>query len=208
MSNMAHDSESTRIRLFSGELNEMAFKEVENRLHAGADVSALIFGREVSDLAVQLASSGAQVVVEACPQNHRGLRVVPFTLAKLPDSGALPEAPFDVIVSQLVLHPLPYEQAYQALCKLMSLLKIGGKLYLSTYGLHSMIGDQYPDSGKRVEDRFAELPAGLADLYDLHGPLCLYSERNLFTLLFQVGASILQSATGALGNVRAVVVRI
>lgn len=211
MSNMAQDSESARIRLFSGELDEMARKEVEKRRRLGNEVSALVFGRDVGDLALRLAAAGARVVVDTSAGNlpsRPGLRSLPVSLAALPGASMLPEAPFDVVVGQLALHALPYEQAHTALCQLMPLLKIGGKLYLSAYGLHSMLGDYYPDSGKFVEERFAELPPALASLYDLPGPVCLYSERNLITLLFKVGAPVLQSATGALGNIRAVAVRI
>lgn len=211
MSNMAQDSESARIRLFAGELEEMARKEIEKRRRLGNEASALVFGREVGALAVRLADAGARVVVDATAENPPArprLRSLPFSLATLPTASALPEAPFDIIVGQLALHAMPYEQARQALCQLVALLKIGGKLYLSAYGLHSMLGDHYPDSGKLVEERFAELPASLASLYDLRGPVCLYSERNLITLLFQVGTPVLQSATGALGNIRAVAVRI
>ena len=211
MSNMAQDSESVKIRLFSGELDEMAYREVKKRRRLGNEVSALVFGRDVGELAVRLAESGARVIVDTTVEKQSspaGLRRLPFSLAALPEASALPEAPFDVIVGQLALHPLPYEQAHNALCRLIQLLKIGGKLHLSAYGLHSMLGDYYPDSGKLVEERFSELPASLAGLYDLHGSVCLYSERNLFTLLFKVGASVLQSATGTHGNVRAVAVRI
>jgi hypothetical protein len=211
MSNMAQDSESTRVGLFAGELEEMARKEVESRRRLGNDVSALVFGRDVGKLAIRLAEYGAQVVIAATAQKtppHPGLRAIPFSAGALPEAGTLPEAPFDVIVAQFALHSIPYEQARQALCRLAKMLKIGGKLYISTYGLHSMLGDHYPDSGKLVEERFAELPAALAALYDLQGSVCLYSERNLITLLFQVGTPVLQSATGAIGNIRAVAVRI
>ena len=56
MSNMAQDSESERIRLFSGELDEMVGKEVAKRQRLGNDVSAMVFGRDVGDLARQLAA--------------------------------------------------------------------------------------------------------------------------------------------------------
>ena len=238
MSNMAQDSETAKIRLFAGELEDLARKEVDKRLRLcnemsglvfgsnmgqlasrladtrrrlNGEVSALVFGHDVGQLAARLADQGAQVVVDATDKKtpaRAGLRTLPFSLDSLPGPDALPEAPFDIIFGQLVLHTQPYARALEAVSKLTHMLKIGGKLYLSAYGLHSMLGDHYPDSGKLVEERFAELPATLADLYNLHGPVCLYSERNLITLLFKVGAPVLQSATGALGNIRAVAVRI
>lgn len=211
MSNMAQDSESARIRLFAGELEDMARKEVEKRCRLGNAVSALVFGRDVGQLAVRLAECGSQVVVDADSGKlpaRTGLRSLPVSLAALPAAGVLTEAPFDIVIGQLALHSIPYEQACKALCQLTQMLKIGGKLYLSAYGLHSMLGDHYPDSEKLVEERFARLPDSLASLFDLHGPVCLYSERNLITLLFKVGTPVLQSATGALGNIRAIAVRI
>ena len=158
-----------------------------------------------------MASAGARVVVDSAAgelPGRPGLRAAPLPLAPLPDVASFPEAPFDLIVGQLALHPLRYEEARKAVRQLLLTLKIGGKIYLSAYGLHSTLGDHYPDSGKLIEERHAALPPALAASYGLPGPLCLYSERNLITLLFGVGASVLQSATGTLGNVRAVAVRV
>jgi len=210
MSNLAEQADPGHIGLFIGQLDDLAARTVEKRRRLGNEVSALLFGRGVGETARRMAAAGARVVVAETPSGTlaSGLRAQPFTLATLPDPGELPEAPFDVVVGQLALHALPYEQARRAVRRLLMLLKIGGKLYLSAYGLHSTLGDHYPDSGKLIEHRFSELPPPLADTYDLHGPVCLYSERNLITLLFEVGASVLQSATGPLGNVRAVAVRV
>jgi hypothetical protein len=208
MSNMSQDTDAGRIRLFTGELDEMACKEAAKRLRLEGHVSALIFGRDIGELAIRMAKTGTRVVVDATvehPPAMPGLRAIP--LSKLAVD-ALPEAPFDVIVGQLALHSLPYAQARDTLDQLRQLLKIGGKLYLSAYGVRSTLGDFYPDNGKLVQDRFAELPASLAGVYDLYGPICLYSERDLITLLFEVGVPVLQSATSGQGNVRAIAVRI
>ena len=208
MSGISKGMDAARVRLFTGELDEMACKEAAKRLHLNNEVSALVFGRDISELATRLAKNHIKVVIDTVQEpvlTLPGLRAM--SLAQLA-TDTLPEAPFDLVVGQLALHSLPYAEARNVLCQLRRLLKIGGKLYLSAYGKHSTLGDYYPDNGKRVQDRFAELPSALAKLYDLHGPICLYSERDLITLLFEVGAPVLQSATSGQGNVRVVAVRI
>jgi hypothetical protein len=208
MSNMSQDTDAARSRLFTSELDEIAYKEAAKRLRLDNNVSALLFGRDIVELAVRMAKVGVKVVVDAAVENPPvvpGLRAMPLSQIKV---DALPEAPFDLIVGQLALHSLPYAQALDVLLQLRRLLKIGGKLFLSAYGVRSTLGDFYPDSGKRVQDRFAELPTALADLYNLHGPICLYSERDLITLLFETGAPVVHSATSGQGNVRAIAVRI
>ena len=44
--------------------------------------------------------------------------------------------------------------------------------------------------------------------YDITGQVCLYSERNLFMLLLNAGASVLRTMTTTHGNVKAVAVRV
>lgn len=196
---------------FYGELSEKLLREAEQRLRSGQEVSALLFGHETCALAARLSGMGARVVIDTQPGRAPPLprlRAVALPLTALPDLRPFPEAPFDLVLGQLAIHAQPYATTRQALRHMLVNMKIGGKMFLSTYGLHSDLGDAYPDSEKLVEQRFAELPAALADLYGLEGPLCLYSERNLITLLFEIGASIVHSATGPLGNVRSVGVRI
>ena len=44
--------------------------------------------------------------------------------------------------------------------------------------------------------------------YGIVGPLCLYTERNLFMLLLEAGASVLRTMTSTYGNVKGVAVRV
>lgn len=208
MSNMSEDTDAARSRLFTSELDEIAYKEAAKRFRLNDGVSALLFGRDIGELAARMARAGIKVVLDSAVDNPpalAGLRSM--ALAQL-EADSVPEAPFDLIVGQLALHSRPYAQARDFLQQLRRRLKIGGKLYLSTYGKHSTLGDYFPDNGKRVQDRFAELPASLATLYGLHGPICLYSERDLINLLFEVGTPVVHSATSGQGNVRVVAVRI
>ncbi|MCL2636215.1 MAG: hypothetical protein FWD50_06260, partial [Betaproteobacteria bacterium] len=95
-----------------------------------------------------------------------------------------------------------------ALRQLLLRLRIGGKLYLSTLGLHSELGDGYPGLDLPIEERFTHLSPALAAKYELDEPVCLYSERNLFMLLLEVGASVLRTRTTTYGSVKGVAVRV
>jgi hypothetical protein len=44
--------------------------------------------------------------------------------------------------------------------------------------------------------------------YGIKSKVCLYSERNLFLLLLEAGASVLRTLTTTYGNVKAVAVRV
>ncbi|MDP3440634.1 MAG: hypothetical protein Q8R95_13635, partial [Azonexus sp.] len=80
--------------------------------------------------------------------------------------------------------------------------------YLSILGLHSELGDGYADAEVPVEQRFAKLSPALIKKYGITNEVCLYSERNLFMLLLDAGASVLRTLTTTHGNVKAVAVRV
>jgi hypothetical protein len=48
----------------------------------------------------------------------------------------------------------------------------------------------------------------MADKYGIDHPVCLYSERDLFLLLLESGASVLRTLTSTWGNVKGVAVRV
>jgi hypothetical protein len=124
-------------------------------------------------------------------------------------AGTLPEgAPFDLIICNNTLSAYPYRQAHDMLRCLSSITRIGGKLFLSAYGIHSELGESYVDEGKPVRQRFAPLSASIADKYGISAPVCLYSERDLFLLLFEAGLTVVRTFTTTHGNVKAVAVRV
>jgi hypothetical protein len=92
--------------------------------------------------------------------------------------------------------------------RLLLELRIGGKLYVSVLGLHSELGDGYGGGETPVEERFAELAPAVAAKYGVSGPVCLYTERNLFMLLLAAGASVLRTMTTTYGNVKGIAVRV
>lgn len=192
------------------ELDRRVLDSVQRLRRQGEAVSALIAGHGAEAQGVRMALAGATVCIargsEALPEACSTLPGVEY--AALLGDAALPGEPFDLILCQRTLSRLRYTEARHAVRTLLRRLRIGGHLYLSLYGIHSELGDHYPDSGKFVEERYALLPADLAERYGLRGPVCLYSERNLFSLLFEAGAGIVHTSTSPAGNVRGIATRI
>lgn len=200
-------------------LEHFALEECVKRSRFNHSVSALVTPAGNCDTAFKLAHVGAQVIVGDQSERRqeiegrilaRGLReeirFAEFTLGQSVDT--LAGEPFDIIVVRRGLCVLPYAEAQNVLRRLLKKLKIGGKLYVSVLGLHSELGDNYPASDTLITERFAPLAPAMAEKYGLHTPLCLYSERNLFMLLLEVGASVLRTLTTTYGNVQGIAVRV
>ena len=207
---------------FAGELQEMerlALEECVKRQRLDHRVSVLVLPTGTSDLACRFARLGAQVTLGDEPGRRRdiegrilaaGLRDEVRFAACTPDAMPedIPGEPFDIIVIRRGLCAMRHEAARQAVRRLLLELRIGGKLYVSVLGLHSELGDGYPAAETPVEERFAELAPAIAEKYGVSGPVCLYTERNLFMLLLAAGASVLRTMTTTYGNVKGIAVRV
>lgn len=121
---------------------------------------------------------------------------------------ALVNEPFDIIICRHGLCALPYPVAKCAVRQLIRRLKIGGRLYLSVLGLHSELGHRYADFEALISERYCELSSDIADKYGIRGAVCLYSERDLFSLVLETGGSVLRTFTTTHGNVKGVAVRV
>lgn len=200
------------------ELDRIATQEVTRRLRSQDSVTVLDadFGR--GELASRLAQLGASVTAMVGSRNpvskaarslmesDLGLR---FVAADVTDATAPPAgAPFDLIVLRQSLPFLRYQDASRVLARLNGWLKIGGKIMVSAFGRHSHLGDVHPDAEKPVQQRFGTLPEVIAKRYGIEGPICLYSERDLFILVVESGIGVLRSFTTMHGNVKAIGVRI
>ncbi|MBI2308353.1 MAG: hypothetical protein HYU78_13705 [Rhodocyclales bacterium] len=202
-------SEQRDVPKASCELEQWVLVEVGKRRRSGEAVSAMLAGVGAETQALRMAGAGARVLllsdkpVDAHPEVSR----LPFA-GNADSDEPLPREPFDIILSQRTLCGLRYEEARRKLRRLMQRLKIGGKLFISLYGIHSELGDHYADGSKLVNDRFAPLAPALAERYGLPGPVCLYSERNLFSLLMEAGGAVIKTSTSALGHVRGIAARV
>ncbi len=185
-----------------------ALKEVARRLASGIDVKAAVSGLDAEHHAFQMAESGAWVLLSSNKSSLKHSRIVQIATDDFADIGDDLIHPFDVILCQRNLSAYRHAHARQLLSGIVGKLKIGGKLFISLLGIHTELGDHYPDGDKLVCDRFSCLPDFLADRHDVEGPVCLYSERDLFSMLLDVGCVITTTSTSSLGHVRGIAVRI
>lgn len=207
------------INLGSDEFERLVMEECVKRQRLDHRVSILLLPSAPLDLALQLAALGAQVDIadqesqrKACEGRilaagqRDNIRFLTASLDALPDQSG--EQPYDIIVLRSGLCQQPYASAKDTVRQLLRKLRIGGKLYLSILGLHSELGEGYSDSAALIQERFAPLSAEMTEKYGLSGPICLYTERNLFMLLLESGASVLRTLTTTYGNVKGVAMRV
>jgi SAM-dependent methyltransferase len=201
------------------ELERYVLEECVKRHRVDQRVSVLILPDKRCELAIKLARVGAQVVVGDQPALRAdvegrilaaGLREeISFAACALP---SLPEdlsgEPFDIIVMRRGLCSMPYEDARRIVRQMLLKLKIGGKLYVSVLGLHSELSEGYATGEASIDQRFGTLAPALAEKYGIRDPVCLYTERNLFMLLLEAGASVLRTLTTTYGNVKGIAVRV
>lgn len=191
------------------ELEQWSLAEIAKRRRAGEAVTSMLIGVGAETQALRMAEAGSRVLLLTDTDSiaHINIMSAP-TKAFVETSSPLPLEPFDIILSQRNLCTMRYAQALVTLRAEMRHLKIGGKLFISLYGIHSELGDNYPDGGKLVTERLAPVAPGPAKRHGLTEPVCLYSERNLFSLLMEAGGAVLKTSTSALGHVRGVAARI
>lgn len=201
------------------ELERYALEECVKRHRFDNRVSVLILPDKRCEMSIKFARLGAQVVVADHPDLQQEIEgrilaaalrdeilFAPCAMPELPED---PQGePFDIIIVRRGLCAMPYEEARRIVRQLLLKLKIGGKLYISVLGLHSELSEGYAASESSVDQRFAELSPALAEKYGIHEQVCLYTERNLFMLLLEAGASVLRTLTTTYGNVKGVAVRV
>lgn len=201
------------------EIERLALEECAKRQRIDHSVSVLVLPAGHCDLAFRFARLGAQVTVADTPalrQEIEGrilaaglkdtIRFLPCTVPE-PPTGDSP-GHFDIIVLRRGLCFQPYQQSKPTIRRLMQQLRIGGKLFLSILGLHSELGDDYAGREQSIYERFAPLTECIAKKYGIKAPVCLYSERDVFLLLLESGASVLRTQTTTWGNVKAIAVRV
>jgi SAM-dependent methyltransferase len=201
------------------ELERFALEECVKRQRVDRRVSVLILPDKRCEMAIKFARLGAHVTVADTPNHQQdvegrvlaaGLRdeisFTPCDFPSVPEEFA--DGPFDIIVIRRGLCFMPYDEARKVVRLLLHKLKIGGKLYISVLGLHSELGDGYAGGDLTIDQRFSELSPALAGKYEIRQPVCLYTERNLFMLLLEAGASVLRTLTTTYGNVKGIAVRV
>lgn len=191
------------------ELDQWVLAEIAKRRRAGEAVTAMVVGTGAETQSLRMAEAGARVLLLTDTDSTAHINVMSApTKAFAEASTPLPLEPFDIILCQRNLSTVRYAEALSTLRCEMKRLKIGGKLFISLYGIHSELGENYPDGAKLVAERLAPVAPEPAKRYGLTAPVCLYSERNLFSLLMEAGGAVLKTSTSALGHVRGITARI
>jgi hypothetical protein len=203
----------------SDQLEHYAHEECVRRQRLDHRASVLIMPAGRCEAAVRFARLGAEVVLgdRADLRQQVGGRILATGLADqirfaecdLADPPAdLPGEPYDIIFIRRGLCGLHYGDACRAVRQLLLKLRIGGKLFITIRGLHSELGEGYADAERPVRERHAPLSQAMAAKYGIEQPVCLYSERDLFMLLLEAGASVLRTMTTTYGSVQGVAVRV
>ena len=201
------------------ELERFALEECTKRQHLDHSVAAMVMPASHCELAIKFARLGANVAAVDRPAKRNMIETnilasglsdqITYAAMELPSiADDLPNEPYDIIFIRYGLDHLVYEEARSVIRQLMKKLRIGGKLYVSILGLKSELGDGYSDAEKSVDQRFCHLPPAMIKKYGIKSKVCLYSERNLFLLMLEAGASVLRTLTTTYGNVKAVAVRV
>ncbi len=196
--------------------------ETQKCLKFNGNFSILILGTDnIIDLAIDLAKMGANITLIDLPENEKENRqkvlkqhlkerfcFLPFYLPELPNDSSK-NFPYDLIYITNCISQMTYAQAGYFIEDLMQKLHIGGKIFISTFGLESEFGKKYPHKEKNVRERFCPIQPQLAQKYHIERPVCLYSLRDLNALLNETGMSVLREFVNfESGNIESIAVRI
>ena len=132
-------------------VDQWVLAELARRQRSGESVTAMLIGIGAEDQALRMAEAGARVLLFSDREPFGHVNIVHQPLAALAEAeAALTLEPFDIILSQRSLSPLRYAEAKATVRRFLQRLKIGGKLFISLYGIHSDLGENYADGGKLV----------------------------------------------------------
>ena len=212
---LSGESLHSLLRSTKCELERLLIEEaIQLRYHHKNATTLIVPG--YCDLTLELALRGVPVI--ACdtgewtgipPLLSESVRdkttCLPIALGEI--DGKLPHQPFAMALCRGGLSELPYPQARNAVKQLLRTLKIGGKFFLSARSLYSVLGEKYPDHEVEIERRFCELTPKIAKKYGIPGKVCLYSERDLYSLILEAGGKVQCTFTTTYGCIKAVAVR-
>lgn len=162
-----------------------------------------IAGAEVVALDIEDYSAACSAMAAAHGVENR-VRFVQHDLTQLAGAAAIALGEFDAIVCQRMIHYVPYPRAIDVVCNLKSLLRKGGRLYLSASGLHSELGNGYAAANHPLNSRYAALSDEMVARHGINGSVCLYSVADLAHLIELAGMRLERVYTSAFGNIKAV----
>lgn len=197
------------------DLDRRALASVGARSAGAAPPAVLDLGCGVGAMSVALAVAGARVVAAdradvrvRIERRQTGAGLPPgavrFVQAEVPaDLDALnPDAPWQVVYSQRMLHYLPAAQALRVLSQLRRHCAARADVYLGVSGLDSELGQGYAHRSRPVRERFCPLAASMQARHDIRAPVCLYTVAELCELTAAAGFAVVDAWRSEFGNVK------
>lgn len=192
------------------DLDKMALEDIAQR---DGEVFALDIACGQGGQALRMAQAGAHVtacdvvdydseIKAAANAANLSIKFVLSDMRHLLE--ALPAGRFHVVTCQRAIHYLPFSDALVAVRQMRRLLAPGARLYISASGIRSELGDQYTASASPVQSRYAPLSASMVEKHGIHGPVCLYDERDLVFLMTSAGMDVEKIYSSPFGNVKAI----
>lgn len=167
---------------------------------------------------VRMACAGATVLaidhcdmgsaVMAAAQRHQVQSRIKFlqrdmrTIADLGQDGLA-----HAVVCQRAIHYLSFGDAVRAVGSMGLMLRQEGRLFISASGLASELGEGYEGLGDRLTTRYCELAGPMRTKHGIHGPVCLYSQADMESLLHAGGLEVEALFASPFGNIKAVAKR-
>lgn len=111
------------------------------------------------------------------------------------------------VVCQRAVHYLPFFEAVGAVGSMGRMLRPEGRLFISASGLTSELGDGYGGQGTGLAARYDELAEPMRTKHGIHGPVCLYSQADMESLLHAGGLEVEALFASPFGNIKAVAKR-
>ena len=203
------------------DLKHFVVVETQKALKFNPQFSILMLASDHIDLAIFLAQLGAKITLIDLPENEENNRqkvlkeklksrisFLPLYLPEIPNDSSK-NSPYDLMFISNYIGQMTYAQAGYFIEDLMQKLHIGGKMFISTFGIDSELNFNYLHKEKNVRERFCPIAPKLAKKYHIERPLCLYTLRDLNALLNETGMSVLREFINPKnGNIESIAVRI
>lgn len=115
----------------------------------------------------------------------------------------IPKSP-SIVFSQRFIHYLKYQEAQTFISTISKIMQPDSKLFISASGLYSELSEGYQGKAAPLEERYCKLDTKMAEKHHIKEPVCLYSEKDMKTLVepFKFVAEDIWSSS--FGNIKSI----
>lgn len=110
----------------------------------------------------------------------------------------------DVVYSQRFIHYLTFSEAKDLLKLLNKNIAPSGRIFLSASGLHTELGEDYPDRDKLPKNRYSSLKPSVAKKHGIHDQVCLYEKQDMRELFEYADFEPIEVFCSGFGNIKGV----